>query len=132
MPSPAEVLIAEIKSLTKAQRETLDRLSMSMPAGASRRTLQSLERRWLIVGSMCVSIDGRFRWIEYHVPIAVHMAWCAVCLEEWHALSDEEKAQMEAGDCASTCACCGNPVTQRSIGAFFSTCPFCATSESRT
>lgn len=91
---------AVIRNLPKAQRRALDNLSCGLSAGASQRTLAALADRGLIVGQERTSRDrfGVMTWIEYEVPIPVHMAWCAVCAEEWDALAPEERAAMEAPD----------------------------------
>jgi hypothetical protein len=89
-----------IRKLPKVQRRALDNLAIGLPAQASQRTLAALADRGLIVGHAQTSRDrfGVMTWIEYEVPIAAHMAWCAICSEEWDAMSPEERAEAEAPD----------------------------------
>ena len=91
-----------IRNLTKAQRSALDHFA----SGGTRkiftqRTLAKLKSLGLIVSEQVIEPIGRgaeFRFTRYDVPTPVHMAWCAVCSEEFDALSDDAKAAMEAPD----------------------------------
>lgn len=81
-----------IRSLTDAQRATLDQLATGATTGHS-GVLRRLEALDLIVGYK--RSIGFFSWTEYEVPIHVHIAWAAVCSAEFDALSPEEQAAME-------------------------------------
>lgn len=86
----------EIRKLTKAQRGVLDSLAMGVQMWATKRTLDALRTRGLIVGRPMK--DGALHWTEYDVPPAVHIAWAQVGTEDFDALSPEEQAAMEAPD----------------------------------
>jgi hypothetical protein len=75
-----------IQALSPNQRHVLDLIAINEDRGHHPRTLESLERRHLIVARDEL-LGGRFpvRIKRYDVPTPVHMAWCALCAKEVEA-----------------------------------------------
>jgi hypothetical protein len=73
-------LRAIIRSLTKAQRSALDTLAIGQLPHCAQRTLEALYTRGLIVPEMrgLTTSLGLFNYVEWIVPIPVHMAWAQV------------------------------------------------------
>lgn len=89
-----------IRSLSKAQRDALDSITMGQPNGASRRTMLSLVHRGLL-GEISIeerTAMGTFSWTQHAITPLVHMVWASVCAAEYDALSQEEKAALAAPD----------------------------------
>jgi len=88
-----------IRTLTKAQRVALDRIATAIPPRCQTRTLVVLEHRGLIVGEQRSYPNApNYKFIEYHVPVGVHVVWSRICSEEYDALSPEERVALEAPD----------------------------------
>lgn len=75
-----------------AQRQAFERIAVSMPHGASRRTLDTLVRAGLIeyAGEAYAGRDafGVFSVKVYAVPLPVHMQWCQWCAENVEEATD--------------------------------------------
>lgn len=73
------------KGMTKAQRETFERLAINQPPYASERTLKALLARGVIEhGPPKIVRDkmGSFRIPTYVVPLTTHAQWCQWCSEQ--------------------------------------------------
>jgi hypothetical protein len=96
----SEEIEAVIRKLSKAQRNALDQLATGQPGNMFHpKTITSLLDLELI--EAVPRRDGNFSWMDYNVPIRVHIAWCNVASAEFDALSPEEQAAMEAPDAAA-------------------------------
>lgn len=77
------------KGMTKAQRETFERIAINDPPRATKRTLDALKNRNLIVGTdrlLGRTALGPIFTTDWHVPLPVHHQWC-----QW--ASEQQKAR---------------------------------------
>lgn len=90
-----ESFASALRTLSPTQRMVVDRVAIGLqPQTFNPRTLGKLVRLGLIEET--VVVDGAFRWKQYHMPIAVHIAWAELASQEFDALSPEERAAAEA------------------------------------
>jgi hypothetical protein len=68
----------DFDSLSEPQIDALANVAFGgRGAGLYRQTARSLVKRGLIVE--VVRREGGFRWVEYEMPLAVHVAFCYWC-----------------------------------------------------
>ena len=68
---------------TKRQREVFEQIGIGQDAGHHPATLAALERKGLIASKTEIDRQGYppVTIKRYHVPLLLHMQWCAWCAE---------------------------------------------------